>query len=175
MDTTILSGKGGVGKSTISGACAINKSFYEMDLKDSEKILLIDYDPGHSVTTVLADYEKREDVKKLVSKFQESKLKLKQYESNKIHNMNMKNQNLSIAVVTDVEFIEFRKYIAREGMGISGYLKQFSGDYGAVAYSDMLSTFFGTSEYLNMRQPRSLRKIVLSILIFPYLLLQYIF
>ena len=46
MDMTIFAGKGGVGKSTNAVAYALYRA-------ETEKVLLVDYDPGHSITRVL--------------------------------------------------------------------------------------------------------------------------
>jgi anion-transporting ArsA/GET3 family ATPase len=128
MKITIFVGKGGVGKSTSSVAFALSQS-------ESEKVLLIDYDGGHSLARVLA-FEGREFVANV---------------------MNYTGiANLYLAVVNDLSFESIAKK-KQQGENVQEYLSQFTGDYGLLPFLDMITNFFGaptdissTSKFLSL-------------------------
>ena len=114
MDITIFAGKGGVGKSTLAGAYALNQS-------EENGVFMVDYDGGHSLTKVLA-------------------LDGRLYTPNVLNRTGIKN--LSIAVLDCINFepIEESQKI---GKNVGEYLSQFRRDYGLIPFCDMITTFFG--------------------------------
>lgn len=128
MKVTIFAGKGGVGKSTSSVAYALSRSEFE-------KVLLIDYDGGHSLARALA-FEGREFVANV---------------------MNYTGiANLYLAVVDDFSFDSITKK-KQQGRNVQKYLSQFPGDYGLLPFLDMITNFFGaptdissTSKFLSL-------------------------
>lgn len=129
MKTTIFAGKGGVGKSTSSVACALSQA-------EKEKVLLIDYDGGHSLARVLA-FEGRE------------------FKGNVINYTGI--QNLYLAVVDDFCFTDVVKMKQLDNRNVYDYLAQFKGDYGLLPFLDMITNFFGaptdissTSKFLSL-------------------------
>lgn len=128
----IFAGKGGVGKSSIAAACAMRL------IGKGHKTLLIDYDQGHSLKTLLrlddlSDLDLSGDIKKAIQ----------------IH-------GLHLVIVDELSFVPIEEH-QEKGLGTSGYLKQFPGDLGLLAFCDMVTSFFGpptaidtTSQFLKL-------------------------
>jgi len=114
MNVTIFAGKGGVGKSTSAVAYALQKA-------KKSRNLIIDYDGGHSIPTVLS-------------------LENKNHKSNKIILTKIKNINIAL-----IDLIKFQpiKEIKKQKKSIEEYLSQFKADYGIVPFCDMITSFFG--------------------------------
>ncbi|HYD03662.1 MAG TPA: ArsA-related P-loop ATPase [Alphaproteobacteria bacterium] len=142
MEKKIFIGKGGVGKSTISAACAIYES--RKGVSTSNNTLIVDYDGGHSLTSAVADHIKVEQ--RLGGAFNYNKpavaLPLKEYEPNRIHCMELDNQNLNIAIIEDYNFTPFSEFRKpqNQNRNLIEYFAQFSGDYGIIPYCDIMKS-----------------------------------
>lgn len=112
MKLTIFAGKGGVGKSTSASA-------YALATAERERVLVIDYDGGHSIGRIIGVGNKHSNV-----------------------SVNTGIRNVSLGVVERLEY----KTIAqsqREGLPVGKYLEQFKGHYGFLPLHDMVTQFFG--------------------------------
>lgn len=116
MEITIFTGKGGVGKSTAAAA-------YAMAQARTREVLLVDYDGGHSLAEVLA-------------------LESNGLAINLVNCMKFAGLDLNLAIVDDYAFKPIAQ-TKQQGESVQDYLKQFVGDYGLLAFLDMIATFFG--------------------------------
>ena len=115
VKTYFFCGKGGVGKTTNSVVLALYLSSI------GEKTLIIDYDGGHSVKSVL---NSQQNITPNVIQICES------------------HPSLYLAVV---ENFKFRSIIESQNQKIpfDNYLNQFPEDLGIIPFADMVHSFFG--------------------------------
>jgi anion-transporting ArsA/GET3 family ATPase len=118
MKITIFAGKGGVGKSTVSGMFALLESIVR-----GKKTLLADNDGkrAHSSGKVM-NFERKKYVGNFLNKTE--------------------IDTLYISFINGVSYKSISYYQAR-GKPVQEYLAQFPDDYGLVAICDMVTTFFG--------------------------------
>lgn len=113
MKTTIYTGKGGVGKSTLAASRAISLAI------NGTRTRLADLDGGRSIPRMLAfDEKESDDGKKRVHK------------------------NLIAQVIDPFEYLSIAE-CKRQGKSFDWYMAQFREDHGLVAFCDMITTFFG--------------------------------
>ena len=129
MEVYAVSGKGGVGKTTVSGALSLVNTKYE-------KTLWVDCDKqGKAITRTISPEGKIKIPEKYGEIFQTN------------------TPNLFGGAILNYEFKSLSRADSKEAIssGINRdkqfkeYIKQFKGIYGIGAYNDMMSTFFGVN------------------------------
>ncbi len=113
MKTTVFAGKGGVGKSTMAAAYAL---FQAQHLK----VAILNYDGAHAIPRIL---------------------NIESPPPNKFSPTGIENIYLSLLASPSIQFVdEINRSNQEQRMA---YLKQFKGDYGYLAYVDLVSSFTG--------------------------------